>query len=223
MSSAGLEGTPGQVMWIARHGYRADFEDPDWKRNADRPDDPPLSESGIAQAWELAERLRGEGIAHVFASPFIRAVQTASHVARALDLPVCIEHGLTEWLKWDWFAPDGPHYLPMEEMKRRFPRVDPHYRSVWQPTYPEGDDEMIARVKLAATLLARKHPQDILLVGHAATVMGVCLGMVEPPVEGVTAPCCSITKLVRRGAGWQVELQGDRSHLSEPRGNDRFS
>jgi hypothetical protein len=39
-----------QIVWIARHGNRLDFVNPEWFNTAERPYDPPLSEDGIEQA-----------------------------------------------------------------------------------------------------------------------------------------------------------------------------
>ena len=71
---------------------------------------------------ETGTRLRHEGIEHIFASPFIRTVETAYHIAEALDLSVKIEHGAHEWLGADWVPAPG-FYVPPDEMCRRFPRV----------------------------------------------------------------------------------------------------
>jgi len=43
--------------------------------------------------YQLGQRQR-EGIAHIFASPFLRTVQTANQIAEALDLPIKLESGL---------------------------------------------------------------------------------------------------------------------------------
>ena len=75
-----------QTVWIARHGNRIDFVNPDWFLTAERPYDPHLSEDGHVQAKQLANRLKGEGISHIFASPFLRTVQTANHAAK---LSIC--------------------------------------------------------------------------------------------------------------------------------------
>lgn len=49
-----------QIVWIARHGNRLDFVNPEWFNTAERPYDPPLSEDGIVQAKQLGQRLVGE-------------------------------------------------------------------------------------------------------------------------------------------------------------------
>ncbi|MBV8884961.1 MAG: histidine phosphatase family protein, partial [Chroococcidiopsidaceae cyanobacterium CP_BM_RX_35] len=67
-----------QTVWLARHGNRIDFVNPEWFKTAERRYDPHLSDDGVVQAQQLAQRLKGEGIAHIFASPFLRTVQTAT-------------------------------------------------------------------------------------------------------------------------------------------------
>ena len=73
--------------------------------------DIPLNETGLAQARQAAERLRGRGIASVVASPLSRARVTAEIVGEALGLPVSIDPDLRE-VSWgvhegtgmaDWF------------------------------------------------------------------------------------------------------------------------
>ena len=122
-----------QTIWLCRHGNRIDFVDPSWKG-----DDPPLSADGIIQAQETGLRLQGEGIQHIFTSPFLRTIETAHYIAEALDLPIKIEHGASEWLNAEWFS-ERPAHLPLDALLRRFPRVDGRYKSVVMPAYPGGD------------------------------------------------------------------------------------
>ena len=70
-----------QIVWIARHANRLDFVYPDWFLTAKRRYDPPLSDDGMIQAQQLAKRLKGKKITHIFASPFLRTIQTANAIA----------------------------------------------------------------------------------------------------------------------------------------------
>ena len=88
-----------QTVWIARHGNRLDFVKPEWFNTAKRRYDPPLSEDGFIQAKQLGKCLQKENISHIFASPFLRTIQTASEVAKILDLPIKLEAGIGEWHK----------------------------------------------------------------------------------------------------------------------------
>nr|MCU0544119.1 histidine phosphatase family protein [Oscillatoriaceae cyanobacterium Prado104] len=153
-----------QTVWIARHGNRIDFVNPDWFLTAERRYDPHLSEDGHVQAKQLANRLKGEGISHIFASPFLRTVQTANHVANALDLPIKLEWGLCEWLNPEWMT-EMPETESFEALCARFPRIDRTYKSS-NAKYPETAEYCLNRAGETAKRLAAEFPEDILLVGH---------------------------------------------------------
>lgn len=53
--------------------------------------DPALTELGRTQAARLIERLAAEGVTRLLASPYRRTLETASIVARELDLSITVE------------------------------------------------------------------------------------------------------------------------------------
>jgi broad specificity phosphatase PhoE len=53
--------------------------------------DPPLTELGRQQAEELVDRLADQGVRRLIASPYRRALQTASIIAGSLGLAIAIE------------------------------------------------------------------------------------------------------------------------------------
>lgn len=69
-----------------RHGERSDDAIPGWEKTADRPWDPPLTKKGFQQAYAVGRQLRSDGykIDRVVASPFIRCLQTAGQIIKAL-------------------------------------------------------------------------------------------------------------------------------------------
>jgi broad specificity phosphatase PhoE len=69
--------------------------------------DTPLSERGSRQAEYLAARLAGEAIDAAWASPMIRARETAAVVAAALGLGVSLDADLVEF---DWGVWSGRPY-----------------------------------------------------------------------------------------------------------------
>ena len=103
----------GQVVWICRHGNRIDFVDPAWRGH--NGDDPHLSPDGVVQAQETGKRLRGEGIRYIFSSPFLRTVETAHYIAEAIDVPIYIEEGASEWLNPEWFSA-LPAFIPPQDL-----------------------------------------------------------------------------------------------------------
>lgn len=204
-----------QSIWLARHGRRIDFADPSWARTAERPYDPHLTERGLEQARALGLRLAGEGVRRIFASPFLRTVQTASAVAERIEAPICIEHGAGEWLKADWFSAP-PTFPTPREMARRFPRVDPGYRSLVEPDFPESWRQHLQRGAQAARALTDRFEQDFLVVGHAAGIISMVRGLLGNGRVEVGTAECSLTMLVRRQGGWRLQLNGDTSHLHDP-------
>ncbi|MEE8274950.1 MAG: phosphoglycerate mutase family protein, partial [Alphaproteobacteria bacterium] len=78
-------------MILLRHGesefnvvYRATRIDPGIR-------DPRLTETGRRQAADAARALDGRRLQRLVTSPYTRALETATIVAEALDLPVTIE------------------------------------------------------------------------------------------------------------------------------------
>jgi broad specificity phosphatase PhoE len=53
--------------------------------------DPPLTRTGRAQAERLIDALATEGVARLISSPYRRALETATIIARALDLAISVE------------------------------------------------------------------------------------------------------------------------------------
>lgn len=219
-----------QTVWIARHGNRLDFATPDWFLTAERPYDPPLYDgediphqpNGFKQAKRLGERLKREKITHIFASPFLRTVQTANEVAEALDLPIKVESGLSEWLNPHWM-PSMPEKLPIEALHELYPRIDLSYTSRVIPEYPETGERALARSGETAKRLAAEFPENILLVGHGVSMIGMTMGLLGVTAKPeINATLCCLVKVVRQGEEWVMELNGDTSHLSETEKVIRF-
>jgi broad specificity phosphatase PhoE len=211
-----------QIVWIARHGNRLDFVNPDWFLTAERPYDPPLSDGGVMQAQQLGQRLKRENIAHIFASPFLRTVQTANEVAAALDLSIKVESGLSEWLNPQWM-PSMPQKLPLEVLHEQYPRIDLSYTSRVIAEYPETGEKALLRSGETAKRLVDEFSQDILLVGHGASVIGTSMGLIGGTTQPeINATLCCLVKIVRQDREWIMELNGDTSHLSETEKVIRF-
>lgn len=210
-----------QTIWIARHANRLDFVNPEWFNTAERRYDPPLSDDGFEQASQLAQRLKGESIQHIFASPFLRTTQTAHLVADALNLPLKLEWGLCEWLNPEWMGA-APETLPPEVLAQEYPRIDLSYTSRIKPQYPETDETCMTRAGETARLLAAEFPENLLLVGHGASVLGTTWGLVAGSPE-VQASLCCLVKVVWQDEQWTLELNGDTSHLSQSESAIRFN
>ncbi len=209
-----------QRIWIVRHGNREDFQNPGWARTAPRPFDPALSADGETQAKEVGLSLQGEQVHCVFASPFLRTIQTASHIADALNLSVYLEPGIGEILP---NVQSTPELLPEDERRQRFPRLDEAYSAVYELSYPETSDEGHERAAAAArTLTDRYSDKNLLMVTHGAPVVGIVRGLTGL-ADRITVPLCCIFTLQRNGNGWDIVQLSETSHLSNQESSKRYA
>lgn len=91
---------------LIRHGLPLRVE-----RDDGSPADPPLSDTGAAQARAVGDWLSKEKIDSIFSSPLRRAYQTAEPLAQHLALDIELEPRVAE------FDRDSEIYVPLEELK----------------------------------------------------------------------------------------------------------
>ncbi len=134
--------------------------------------DIPLSDNGRAQARELGERLRGHGIARVFASNLSRARETAEIVTATLDLnvPVVVDARLRER---GYGCFEG---LTRDECAARFPDAWEKYQIDRRVVPPDGESQtaIITRVMAVMREIASVAdlPDDasVLVVSHGGSI-----------------------------------------------------
>ncbi|BAZ43590.1 phosphoglycerate mutase [Chondrocystis sp. NIES-4102] len=203
-----------QTVWIARHANRLDFVNPEWFNTATRRYDPPLSADGLVQAAELAQRLKQESISHIFASPFLRTIQTANEVAKVLNLPIKLEAGLSEWHNPEWMS-ESPEIHPQDFLATAYPLIDWSYQSYLLPQYPETEIAVNQRTQATIKELITKFSTDILIVGHGASVWGAIQGLI-PDAPTFKVDLCCLTKIVSEVSyDWHLDFYGDTSHLTQ--------
>ncbi|PSB10972.1 histidine phosphatase family protein [Pleurocapsa sp. CCALA 161] len=210
-----------QTVWIARHGNRLDFINPEWFNTATRRYDPPLSEDGFIQAAELGQRLKSEKIKHLFVSPFLRTIQTANEVAQIMNLEMKLEAGLSEWHNSQWMT-QSPEIHPQEFLATAYPAIDWSYQSQIYPQYPETKADVNRRTAATIKQLLSQYDEDILIVGHGASVFGVTQGLVANIPDAKIA-LCSLTKVVGNVDNWNLEFYADTSHLSQTESQVRLN
>src|SRR5438094_526776 len=137
-----------------------------------------LSEVGREQARRLAERLRHEKIAAVYASPMDRTVETAQILAAPHELKVQTADGFREISHGHW---EG---MTRRDVEEKFPsemaewEKDPY---TFAPVGGESGLAVTARALPSLIDLVREHPgENILVVSHKATIRLVlrsCLGV----------------------------------------------
>jgi broad specificity phosphatase PhoE len=206
----------GITVWYIRHG-----ENPANLTGelSCRAVDYPLTERGVAQARELAERLSRAPTARlpapwpppatcappdyaspIYASPLRRAAQTAQIVADRLGLPVSTLEGLRELEVGDLEGRrDEQAWTTFLDVAYGWQAGD-HDRA-----FPGGEDfhQVIARLRAALKAALDDHPpgSQVLMIAHdgliRAAIPALCPGT-PPPATGL--PKCGMAQLAIRPA-----------------------
>jgi len=198
------------------------------------PRDPPLAAFGETQAQEVADYFRAlpveERPTAIFSSPFARCLQTSKPIAKALKLPIFVEHGISEW-----YSPvvpgTGLHPRPLSatSLQALFSEIDDSWSSLWYPSR-RGEDVNEVYERTAGFLEAfipeverrmLTNQSCILLVSHAATVITLARELIGDRELPLRVGCCTLTNLKRKtGAkhvlgAWEVLSLGSGSHLRD--------
>ena len=127
--------------------------------------DPELSEAGQAQAQHLADYLASEELHAIYASPMMRAQQTASPLAERLGLAVSLVEGVAEYDR------NSPEYIPVEELKAT---NDPRWQQMLENTWDnkeETQDEFDARVFESVEAIVADHGgHNVAVVCHGGVI-----------------------------------------------------
>jgi broad specificity phosphatase PhoE len=204
------------TVWVVRHGERQDSVDPNWEANADRVHDPPLTDLGRWAAWRVGRRFveSGTTVDAVYASPFLRAVETAEEICREIECEAVLEPGLGEHRNADWFDREPETVQPVR-VAEWFDPIRLDYEPYLVPTFPEDHAEAMSRIGETARHLADTTAGTVLLVGHGITVGGVVEGLVGS-ADSADAPLCGLTRIERAddsNGGWRLDFSGDTAHL----------
>lgn len=164
------------TILLARHG------ETDWNRESRWQGwaNPPLNDTGRAQARALARQLADVTLDAVYASDLRRAFETAEIVAQPHNVPVVADPGLREIDVGSWSG------LTQDEVKSRYP----------DGTRPDGESrtEHAGRVLAAVERIARRHPgARILLVTHGGTMRALRSGVSDEPFHPIAN--CAVLEL----------------------------
>jgi broad specificity phosphatase PhoE len=164
------------TLLLARHG------ETDWNREGRWQGwaDPPLNDTGRAQARTLAEQLRATPFDAVYSSDLRRALETAEILAAPHGVPVGVDRDLREIDVGSWSG------LTRAEIAERFP----------DGQRPDGEthEQQAVRVRRAVTRIARDHPGGrILVVGHGGTIRSIHDAITDVPYHPV--PNCHVLEV----------------------------
>lgn len=150
------------TILLARHG------ETDWNRENrfQGHADPPLNETGRAQAVQLAEALGAESLTAVYSSPLRRALETAKIVGAQHDVEPVPVDALREVDVGSWQG------LTRDEARKRYPEQFARwldYGRGWDDG--ESYEEMTGRVVPALLAIAAAHRGErVLAVTHGGPI-----------------------------------------------------
>jgi len=126
----------------------------------------PLTALGLKQATQMAEWVNGYmQISKIFASPLIRAKQTAEKLSVATGVTIEFDENLMEW-KNGLIAG-----LAREEANEKYPQPDPYFphTAVYEQ---ESHIEFRARAELALSKIINENPPDskVAIVSHGGLI-----------------------------------------------------
>jgi len=173
--------------------------------------DPPLSDDGVRQANLLADYLASEKIDAIYASPLLRAQETAQPLAVRIEREIILDEGVAE------FDQHSSEYIPVEELKAS---GDPRLIEFLLGEGEEFDDrdDFRARVMSSIEEIISRHGGDrVAVVCHGGVInlyAGDVLGLnVDGP--GFFYPnYTSITRVAASRAGVRsIVTLNETSHL----------
>jgi len=190
-------------LWLIRHALPVRID------GGDAPADPPLAPEGLTQADQLASWWAKFGADRVYASPMLRAQQTAAPLAEALGTSVTVVDSLRE------FDSHLPTYIPIEEL-----RADP---VAWQEAVdlwlsPEAEAERQGfRTEVVETIdaIAAAHGGErVAVVCHGGVINAFLSGVISLPGTIFFEPAyTSVSRVISGSLHKQLVSLNETPHL----------
>ncbi len=176
--------------------------------------DSELSETGVAQAAALAQRLANDRFDHIYTSDLKRAISTATAVSSEQQVQSPTQ---CSWLRERHAG--VLQGLTKKERKTRYPQVHAAWKSD-NPDLPiEGGESRVAfehRVTTGITALAEQHENDtIAIVAHAGVLRAMFNFVFGSQQNGNRLRCANtaICQFRHELGIWSMERWGDSAHL----------
>lgn len=187
------------TLFVVRHAEAV----PDGARLSD--DDRPLTELGLAQAAELADRLADEHVLSAYSSPLIRARDTAAPLVQRRGIDLEVIDDLREYSVGAFGRdPNGRHGI--REV------VDAWAAGDLQAGVPEAESgtQIVERLRSALEDVADRHRGETVLVVTHGGVMSLALPWLcrngrQALGRNPLIPNCAVARIRIDADGWVVD------------------
>ncbi len=175
--------------------------------------DPPLNRQGLRQAEAASRRLASFPLEAAYASPLLRAAQTARAIASPHGIEVELHPSFIDVDYGEWSEKS------VDEVAGTWPREF----ALWQQDpaslrFPGGESLKEARERLREGLemLRSRHQGVVLLVGHKVVnrvILCICLGLGLEGIWRLDQSNGAINLISTVPDGWLLRRMNDVSHL----------
>lgn len=206
-----------------RHGERADRAPT--RREVRLSFDPCMTEKGLLQAQESSERIMGmispDKSVYLLCSPFLRCLETAGYIARALGIPIHIDNGFSEFLLDFDFKSSPMRDLDVYTRGISFIEEELGVKIIENQhlpgaEYPEAYETGKTRIRNNWNTFFPQIKEDIIIIVSHLFVVGalteVWLGTeYKISLEGY----CKITSATYENSTYTIDLLADHSHATQ--------
>ena len=186
--------------------------------------DTKLTEKGHEGAKAVASRFKHLDVDAIFASPYVRAQQTALHISEEIGVPVETLVPLHELLQSisvrgkEWSSSEGQQYI--EARNRCF------FDSAWERDGAENHIRVLERIREAVTFIENHTSQNIVVVSHGLflNLLSTYL-LLGKSINSSTHKTLSeslhllsnvaITEFIFDGTNWKLFTWNDHAHFAE--------
>ena len=179
--------------------------------------DPPLNAIGLAMAEALGARYAKEPWAGIWASPLLRARQTAQPTATGAGIEITVDDGLHEISYGEW---EGRAEKEVEQSDaERFKAWSAHPGLV-APPGGESGAQIAVRALAAVERIRAKHASGkVLVVSHKATLRVLVCALLGVDVDlfrvRIAQKVCAVSIIDFKPSGPLLQVLGDTSHLPD--------
>lgn len=178
---------------------------------------PSLTEHGFQMAESFSKHYQSTSWQAIYASPLLRAVQTATCLSEKINIELTIRDGLQEINYGEW---EGKS---VEEVEKNFHLAHAQWKqdpAAYAPTQGENAHQIKHRAIQVIQEIQSAYPQgNVLVVSHKATIRVALCALLGIDISQfrfrLDCPVCSLSVVEFTHTGPMLRLFADRSHLTK--------